>query len=57
MVLPQDTAIPFSGTSNPLASVQVQVDDGAVLATKASSTGDWTVLLPAMKGNRTAAYM
>ena len=50
MVLPQDTVIPFSGTSNPLASIQVQVDDQTVLTTKASSTGDWTVLLPAMKG-------
>ena len=50
MVLPQNTDIPFSGTSSPSATIQVQVDDAAALPTKASASGDWTVSLPPMKG-------
>ena len=50
MVLPQNTDIPFSGTSSPSATIEVQVDGAAALTTKASASGDWTVSLPPMKG-------
>ena len=50
MVLPQNTDIPFSGTSSPSATIEVQVDDAAALTTKASASGDWTVSLPPMTG-------